>query len=65
MKVDLTEDERKVLDLIAEEPLAPISPLQAIVDELIALELVMLDPEGMWMVTEAGAAAARDYQPLQ
>jgi hypothetical protein len=62
--VQLTEDERTVLEHIAEQPLAPVSPLQAIVDELIALELVTVDSNGLWVVTEAGASALRDDSSL-
>jgi hypothetical protein len=63
--VQLTEDERTLLGHIAEEPLAPVSPLQAIVDELIALELVTIDCEGRWTVTEAGARVLRADSSLQ
>jgi hypothetical protein len=63
--VKLTDDERTLLEHIADEPLAPVSPLQTIVDELIGLQLVTVDPEGRWIVTEAGAKALRDGRPLQ
>jgi hypothetical protein len=63
--VKLTDDERRLLEHIADEPLAPISPLQTIVEELIGLQLVTVDPEGRWIVTEAGAKALRHDRPLQ
>jgi hypothetical protein len=58
--VKLTDDERTRLEPIADEQLAPASPLQAVVDALIGLQFVTVDSEGG--SSAAYRSAAQDYR---
>lgn len=63
--IPLSEEQRTVLEFLAEEPHPPIKPLKPFVAELMAMGLVVLADDGQWTITPAGAQALRGCERLQ